>query len=56
MTNSADQDQLIQKPADLDLQFLQKQGISCFSRTKVKLYIYSQAWANTQPHRPEQRE
>ena len=33
MANSADQDQ---KPTDLDLHCLQRQGISGFSRTRVK--------------------
>ena len=38
MTNSADPDQLAssQKPTDLDLHSLQRQGISEFSRTRVK--------------------
>ena len=37
MTVSADPDQLAsQKPTDLDLHYLQKQGISGFSRTRVK--------------------
>ena len=39
MTNSVDSDQLaalLQKSADLDLHCLQKQGISRFSRMRVK--------------------
>ena len=37
MANSADPDQLFfQKPTDLDLHLLQRQGISGFSRTRVK--------------------
>ena len=37
MANSVDPDQLAsQKPTDLDLHCLQKQGISGFSRTRVK--------------------
>ena len=37
MTNSADPDQLAsKKPTDLDLHCLQRQGISGFSRTRVK--------------------
>ena len=36
MTNSADPDQLASKPTDLDLHCLQRQGISGFSRTRVK--------------------
>ena len=37
MANSADPDQLAsQKPTDLDLHCLQRQGISGFSRTRVK--------------------
>ena len=37
MENIADQDQLAsEKPTDLDLHCLQKQGISGFSRTWVK--------------------
>ena len=39
MTNSADLD--LQKPADLDLHCLQKQGISRFSRTRVKRNGYT---------------
>ena len=35
MTNSADPDQ-VKKPTDLDLHFLQRQGLSGFSRTRVK--------------------
>ena len=38
MANSADPDQLALKPTDLDLHFLQRQGISRFSRTRIKLY------------------
>ena len=34
MTNSADPD--LQRPTDLDLHCLQRQGISVFSRTRVK--------------------
>ena len=37
MTNSADPDQ---KPTDLDLHCLQRQGISGFSRTRVNIYKY----------------
>ena len=37
MANSADPDQLAsKKPTDLDLHCLQRQGISGFSRTRVK--------------------
>ena len=37
MANSADLDQwLLQKTTDLDLQCLQRQGISGFSRTRVR--------------------
>ena len=37
MTNSADPDQLAsQKPTDLDLHCLQRQGLSGFSRTRGK--------------------
>ena len=37
MANSADPDKLaLQKPTDLDLHRLQRQGISGFSRTRVK--------------------
>ena len=40
MANSADPDQrLLQKPTDLDLNSLQRQGISRFSRTRVKKYL-----------------
>ena len=35
MANSADPDKLFQKPTDLDLHCVQKQGISRFSRTRV---------------------
>ena len=43
MANSADPDQLasetvLQKPTDLDLSSLQRQGISGFSRTRVKIH------------------
>ena len=38
MTNSADPDHLVQKPTDLDLHCLQRQGMSRFSRTRVNLY------------------
>ena len=37
MANSADPDQLAQKPTDLDLHCLQRQGKSGFSRTRVNL-------------------
>ena len=37
MTNSADQDQ---KPTDLALHYLQRQGISESSRTKVNIFSY----------------
>ena len=37
MANSADPDQLAQKPTDLDLHCLQRQDISGFSRTKVNV-------------------
>ena len=39
MANSADPDQMasLQKPTDLDLHCLQRQGISEFSRTRVKI-------------------
>ena len=36
MTNSAELDQLASKPPNLNLHCLQRQGISGFSRTKVK--------------------
>ena len=40
MTNSADQiSWLLQKPTDLDLQCLKRQGISGLSRTRVKLVL-----------------
>ena len=40
MTNSADPDQLAsQKPTDLDIHCLQRQGISGFSRTMVKFFV-----------------
>ena len=40
MANSPDPDQLAcQKPTDLDLHCLQGQGISGFSRTRVKLGV-----------------
>ena len=35
MMNSADPNQFAEKPTDLDLQGLQRQGISRFSRTRV---------------------
>ena len=35
MANSADPDQLASKPTDLDLRYLQRQGISGLSRTRV---------------------
>ena len=39
MVNSADPDQLASlKPTDLDLHFLQMQGISRFSRIRVKYF------------------
>ena len=42
MANSADPDQLAsEKPTDLDLHCLQRQGISRFSRTKVKSMLQS---------------
>ena len=39
MTNNADTDQFpsLQKPTDLDLHCLQRQGISGFSRTRVRI-------------------
>ena len=37
MANSANPDQLAQKPTDLDLHCLQRQDISGFSRTGVKV-------------------
>ena len=40
MTNSADPDQ---KPTDLDLHCLQRQGISGFSRTRVKAIRWNDA-------------
>ena len=40
MTNSADPDQLASKPTDLDLHCLQSQGISGFSRTRVKACVH----------------
>ena len=41
MANSADPDQLVlQKPTDLDLHCLQRQGISGHSRTRVKAELY----------------
>ena len=40
MTNSADPDQFLQKPTDLDLHCLQRQDISGFSRTRVKVKSY----------------
>ena len=33
---------LLQKPTDLDLHCLQRQGISGFSRTRVSLYVFLQ--------------
>ena len=54
MANSADPDQLasliswlLQKPADLDLHCLQRQGISGFSRTRVNIPLLVE-----QPHLP----
>ena len=42
MANSADSDQLAsQKPTDLDLHCLHRQGISGFSRTRVKASEYT---------------
>ena len=38
MTNSADPDQLV-KPTDLDLQCFQRQGISVFSKSRVKRHL-----------------
>ena len=43
MTNSADPDQ---KPTDLDLHCLQRQGISRFSRTRVKIISYKELLPN----------
>ena len=41
MSNSADPDQLASSEAnDLDLHWLQKQGISGFSRTRVKIKLW----------------
>ena len=40
MVNSADPDQLAEKPTDLDLYCLQMQGISGFSRTRVNNTLY----------------
>ena len=40
MANSTDPDQLLlQKPTDLGLHCLKRQGISGFSRTRVKIQI-----------------
>ena len=39
MANSADPDSWLQKPTDLDLHCLQRQGISGFSRTRVKTLV-----------------
>ena len=39
MANSVDPDQLAWKPTDLDLYCLQMQGISRFSRTRVKATV-----------------
>ena len=46
MTNSADPDQLasLKKPTDLDLHCLQRQGISGFSMTRVKVSPYLELW------------
>ena len=42
MTNSADPDQLTSsEPTDLDLHCWQRQGISGFSRTRVKEEVYA---------------
>ena len=41
MANSADPDQ---KPTDLDLHCLQRQGISGFSRTRVNYHLLSPYW------------
>ena len=43
MANSIDPDQLALKPTDLDLHCLQRQGISRFSRTRVKISVALQA-------------
>ena len=46
MANSADPDQLasLQKPTDLDLHCLQRQGISGIGRTRVKTHIQVIIW------------
>ena len=36
MSNIVDPDRLLKKPTDLDLHYLQKQGISGFSRTWIR--------------------
>ena len=42
MANSADPDQLVSSPTDLDLHCLQRQDISGFSRTRVnRVRLYS---------------
>ena len=42
MANSADADQLAsKKPTDLDLHCLERQGISGFSMTRVKIFVFS---------------
>ena len=41
MANSVDPDRLAsKKPTDLDLYCLQRQGISGFSRTRVKVFFF----------------
>ena len=40
---------LLQKPTDLDLHCLQKQGISGFSRTRVKLIAFEMNWGTAFP-------
>ena len=40
--NSVDPDQ--KKPTDLDLHYLQRQGISGFSRTRVKFHKYDKGF------------
>ena len=46
MTNSADSDQ---KPTDLDLHCFQMQGISRFSRTRVKVFASAYQSPNKSP-------
>ena len=43
MANSADPD-LLQKPTDLDLYCLQRQGVSGFNKTRVKFNKYFNSW------------